>query len=178
MSTSCRSCRHEIAFPEQLKAKKNIYVCYACLRAGKAALTKSTEFGLVSWKQAAQGVTNGVPGLKTNDFELVPIDPDEEWYGVRMPEEHLFELLRTPTFHTWQGECWLFCCKQPMVYVGSWSSVSESQLVPSDPRVFVESIVHPDEEESIWDGISTDRMCLNILQCKACNRFRATCDSD
>ena len=48
-------------------------------------MTKDTEFGMVSWEQAFQGVTNGVPGLTTDQFELVPIDPDEDWYGVRVP---------------------------------------------------------------------------------------------
>ena len=129
-----------------------IYVCYACLRAGKGAMTKDTEFGMVSWEQASQGITHGIPGLKTNDFELVLIDPDEEWYGVRMPEEHLFELLRTPAFHTWQGERWLFCCKQPMTYAGGWDHVSEAQFVPDDQKEFVEGIVHPDERDWVWRG--------------------------
>lgn len=176
--TSCRSCGQEIPFPEQLKAKKNIYVCYPCLRAGKGAMTKDTEFGAVSWEQASQGITHGAPGLKTDEFELVEIDPDEEWYGVRIPSGHLFELLRTPTFHTWQGESWLFCCKQPMIYVGEWENVSKSQFVPDDKRGFVEDIVHPDARNWVWDGISTGNVCLYLFHCKTCNRFRSTCDMD
>ena len=65
-----------------------------------------------------RGVTHGVPGLSTDQFETVPIDPEEDWYGVRVPGEHLWELLRTPGFHSWQGERWLFCCRQPMTYLG------------------------------------------------------------
>ena len=45
----CRECKAEIAFP---KAPENLTACYACLRAGRAALTKDTELGMISWKQA------------------------------------------------------------------------------------------------------------------------------
>ncbi len=108
-----------------------IDICYPCLRAGKGAITKDTEFGMVSWEQAFQGITHGAPGLRTDQFELVEIDPEEDWYGVRVPNQHLFELLRTPTFSSWQGERWLFCCKRPMTYVGDWQHVN-STLRPSD----------------------------------------------
>jgi hypothetical protein len=52
-------------------------------------MTKDTEFGMVSWDQAFRGVTHGVPGLWTDQFEVVPIDPDRDWNGVRIPSEHL-----------------------------------------------------------------------------------------
>ena len=95
----CRSCGSVVPFPEPLKAKKHILICYDCLRAGRGALTKSTEFGTISWGQACEGVTLGVPGLRTDQFEVVPIDLDEDLYGVRVPSEHLWELLRTPGFY-------------------------------------------------------------------------------
>lgn len=71
----CRSCGSTVPFPESLKAKKQLLVCYECLRAGKAAMTKDTEFGMVSWAQAFEGVTHGVPGLRTDRFEIIPINP-------------------------------------------------------------------------------------------------------
>jgi hypothetical protein len=61
-------------------------------------MTKSTEFGTFSWQQVREGVTLGVPRLRTDQFEVVAIDPDEDWCGVRVPSEHLWELLRTPGF--------------------------------------------------------------------------------
>ena len=130
--TSCRSCGSPVPFPEPLKAKKQLLACYDCLRAGKAAMTKDTEFGMVSWDQAFHGVTNGVPGLSTDQFEMVPIDPEEDWFGVRVPSEHLWELLRTPGLNSWQGERWLFCCRSPMTYLGGWRNVVES-LRPERP---------------------------------------------
>ena len=43
---SCRSCGSTISFPASLM-KMHIHICYDCLRAGKGAITKSTEFGMV-----------------------------------------------------------------------------------------------------------------------------------
>jgi hypothetical protein len=97
---ACRYCSSAFPFPESLKAQNQLLVCYECLRAGKAAMTKDAEFGMVSWDQAFEGVTHGIPRLRTDQFEIVPIDPDEDWYGVRVPNEHLWELLRTPGFHS------------------------------------------------------------------------------
>jgi hypothetical protein len=57
----CRSCGSTVPFPDSLKEKKNLHICYACLRAGRAAITKDTEFGMASWEQAFRGVTHGVP---------------------------------------------------------------------------------------------------------------------
>ena len=63
----CRSCGITIAFPESMKDKEHSLICYGCLRAGKAAMTKDTEFGMVSWDQAFKGVTHGAQGCgRTN----------------------------------------------------------------------------------------------------------------
>src|SRR5579885_3919248 len=94
--TPCRACGSAVPFPASLEKVKDIRICYDCLRAGRGAITKSTEFGMVSWEQAFRGVTHGLPGLETTEFERVLIDPEDDWYGVRVPHEHLFELLRTP----------------------------------------------------------------------------------
>jgi len=176
----CRSCGAVIPFPP-FKAK-DIFICYSCLRAGKGAMTKDTEFGMVSWDQAFQGVTHGAPGLKTAEFELVPIDPEEEWFGVRLPSEHLFELLRTPSFVTWQGERWLFCCKRPMTYLGEWTSLMNSQNPPSDAEALFNQIMEEDEQTRawVWETVSagTGSACVYVFQCKSCGRFRSSWDID
>src|SRR5262249_55278095 len=141
----CRSCRSTVPFPESLKNKKNLHICYTCLRAGKGAITTDTEFGMVSWEQAFQGITHRVPGLRSSDFQLWPIDPDEDWYAVRVPQEHLVELLRTPTYGTWQGERWLFCCKRPMTYLGEWATLLKSPRRPDDPRASFEEVIDPED---------------------------------
>jgi uncharacterized protein CbrC (UPF0167 family) len=172
--TPCRSCQVVIPFPESLRDLEDIVTCYDCLRAGRGAITKDTEFGMVSWEQAFQGITHGVRGLQTCEYERVPIDPDEEWYGVRMPQEHLFELLRTPTFDTWQGERWLFCCKGPMVYIGEWSHLAHDQAL-------FDQVVDPAEEmkDWIWEAISRNAgVCLYVFRCQTCGRFLSTYDMD
>lgn len=178
----CRSCGSTVPFPASLKKMKNIHICYECLRSGKGSITKDTEFGMVSWEQAFHGVTHGCPGLETTDFERVLIDADEDWYGVRVPQQHLFELLRTPTFTTWQGERWLFCCKRPMTYIGGWSNVLKSSQRPDDARAFFDEIIDPDEESKdwLWDAIArgSGGVCLYVFRCKTCNRFRSTWDMD
>src|SRR5262249_20371074 len=77
-------------------------ICYPCLRAGRAALTKDTEFGMVRWSDAVQGRTHGVPELTRTDpgFSLAEPDP-EGWVVVNIPPLVLQELVRTPTYSTW-----------------------------------------------------------------------------
>jgi uncharacterized protein CbrC (UPF0167 family) len=179
---SCRSCGLTVAFPESLKKMKDIHICYDCLRAGRGAITKSTEFGMVSWEQAFQGVTHGMPGLETSEFERVLIDAAEDWYGVRVPQEHLFELLRTPGFNTWQDETWLFCCKRPMTYVGEWASVLKVQFPGAEPRAVFDSVFDPDDsKEWVWERLSCrkwDTICVYVFHCKTCDRFKSTWDMD
>jgi len=176
----CRSCRTVIPFPKS--KDKDIFICYSCLRAGKGAITKDTELGMVSWDQAFQGITHGVPGLKTTEFEIVPIDTEEEWFGARMPGEHLFELLRTPSFVTWQGERWLFCCKRPMTYVGEWASFMESPHRPHDAKAFLNQIMEEDDptRASVWESVSggSGGVCVYLFRCVSCKRFRSSWDMD
>jgi uncharacterized protein CbrC (UPF0167 family) len=179
----CRNCQSSVPFPATLKDEQDIRICYACLRAGKGAMTTDTEFGMVSWEQAIQGVTHGVPGLQTDEFERVLISEEEDWYGVRVPQEHLLELVRTPGYGSWQGECWLFCCKRPMTYIGEWASVLSSQFPEADPRAVFDRVSTPEDEskEWVWERLSVrkwDAICLYIFQCKQCNRFKSTWDLD
>ncbi len=116
--TKCNSCGEEIKFPN-FDNNKNIVVCYECLRKGYAALTKDTELGMITHETAMSGITHGVPGLNRPEFETVSLDDD--WVGVKLSKDIMFELLRTPGYHSWQGEQWLFCCNYPMTYLGEWT---------------------------------------------------------
>lgn len=178
--TSCRSCGNEIKFTTPSN-DDGVHICYSCLREGKGAITKDTEFGMVSWEQAIEGRTHGVPGLQTSEFETVTTDPDGEWIGVILPQEHLFELLRTPTFVTWQGEVWLFCCKKPMTYIGEWKSVAAS-LGQTEAKNMFDQLMPEDSESStwVWEGVSSasDSVCLYVFQCKDCGNHRANYDMD
>jgi uncharacterized protein CbrC (UPF0167 family) len=170
----CRACGSVIRFPELLS--ETLCVCYQCLRGGKAALTKDTEFGMVSWEQTLAGVTHGVPGLGLiqSDFELVPLGSD--WVWARIPQEHLFELLRTPTYITWQGERWLFCCKSPMVYLGSWEQDQFANYAPGvDGKALFDEVVEGGNE-ALWEGKLHDVTGIYVFRCSECGRLRAHWD--
>lgn len=173
----CRNCGTSIEFPERVANKKEPKVCYPCLRAGKAALTKETEFGMISWEQAFAGHTHGVPGLKQDQFETVVIDADEDWYGVKLPQEMMFELLRTPTYDTWQGERWLFCCRYPMTFVGEWQREDfDQRATDGDGEKLYNSVVE-EFYTGTWDVLG-QRLSVYVFECKQCGRLRSHCDSD
>jgi uncharacterized protein CbrC (UPF0167 family) len=174
---NCRACDASIEFPPSVAARKEPKTCYTCLRSGKAALTKDTEFGMVSWDQAFSGVTNGVPGLRQDQFESVVLDAQEDWVGVKLSEEIMFELLRTPTYGTWQGECWLFCCRYPMTFVGEWLHDEFTRQAPDGDgeRFYYEAIA--DIPEGSWDALGQG-LSVYVFECKRCGKLRAHWDSD
>src|SRR6185295_9376690 len=49
----CMNCKGQVPFLDSPEGK--LLTCYSCLRAGRAALTKDTELGMVSWEQALEG---------------------------------------------------------------------------------------------------------------------------
>lgn len=176
-SANCRRCGSFIPFPEAVATKKEPKICYTCLRAGKAALTKDTEFGMITFEQAFTGITHGVPGLQQNQFEAVVLNAEENWIGVRMPQAAMFELLRTPTYSTWQGECWLFCCQYPMTFVGQWQREQFEERAPggSAEKLYYSAVegVEPDS----WDTLGS---VINayVFECKRCGKLRGHYDLD
>lgn len=172
-SVNCRACEDLVVFPE---LPDEIVVCHTCLRDGRAAITKDTELGMVSWEQAFEGVTHGVPGLTHPDFELVPRGDD--WVGARVPQASLFELLRTPTYETIQGERWLFCCGAPMVFLGSWSQDRFTREAPDgDGRAYFEAIVE-DCDPRLWEAELGDDIGIYVFRCAGCARRRGNWDVD
>lgn len=124
-------------------------VCDACLREGKAALTKDRVFGLVTWADAARGRTGGLPELSlpppapARVFEIgsngrVTFDPTKPpepattrpWKEHELDSAVMFELLRTPTYSTSQGDQWQFEGRTPMIYVGRWAQAEFDAHAP------------------------------------------------
>ena len=178
---TCGTCAREAAVRFRLDddedAPAGSNACYACLRAGRAALTKDTELGMISSEEALAGVTLGVPGLDHPDFELVP-QPDSDWIGARLPQAMMFELLRTPTYITIQGENWLFCCRQPMVYIGPWSRQDfVDHASDGDGETFFEAVVL-DAGEDLWDLLDGGDTGVYVFRCASCARFKAHFDFD
>jgi len=168
----CRQCGAMVPFPDL--GDDEIKACYNCLRSGKAAITKDTELGMISWEQAFEGVTHGIPGLNHSDFEMV--SKEDDWVGARLPHEMMFELLRTPTYSTIQGERWQFCCRRPMVFVGEWTRDEFTRRASDgDGRRLFEEIVQ-DPVPGLWEDRLHDITGVYVFRCPSCRRMTAHWD--
>ncbi len=168
---SCRSCQAIVPFPIK---DAEIKACYSCLRSGKAAITKDTELGMVSLEQAFEGVTHGLPGLNRSDFEMVQRESD--WVGARLPQEFMFELLRTPTYNSIQGERWQFCCRRPMVFIGEWSREEFKNRAPAGrARRYFEQIVQ-DSVPGLWEDELNEVTGVYVFRCPSCDKVTAHWD--
>jgi len=155
--------------------------CAPCLRHGRAAFTKDTEYGMVRWEDAIRGVTHGVPGLRAAGPGFALADPDSEgWVGVMFPTTVLLELVRTPTYVTWQGDQWLFCCATAMVYLGEWSQAEFTSRAPSDPQACFREVVEG-AQPWMWDHVPgqiqpNSEWGFYIFTCHTCGRVRGHFD--
>jgi len=130
---------------------------------------------MVSWEQAFTGVTHGVPGLRHKDFEVVRVG-DTDWYAAKLPQEMLFELIRTPTYSTIQGEQWEFCCKRPMIYVGRWTQDDFNLNAPDgNGRAYFDQIVQH-AVDGLWEDELHDVTGIYLFRCSLCNRKTANWD--
>lgn len=169
---TCYSCGNSIPFPEI--DSEEITICYDCLRTGKGAITKDTELGMISWEQTYSGITHGRPGMDRDDFEMIPTDSD--WVGAKLDKSIMFELLRTPTYTTIQGEIWQFCCKQPMVFIGSWSREDFStNSEDGNGEALFKSIIK-NNVPGLWEDQLHDETGIYVFECKRCGAKRATWD--
>jgi hypothetical protein len=100
-----------------------------------------------------------------------PFEPggrDLDWEAVRVPQVHLMELLRTPAYGTWQGEHWLFCCQQPMVYLGDWSPQDFEQYAGVGKGRALFDVVVPDAVDWLWGHGGAG---IYVFRCVACGRL-------
>lgn len=163
----CRKCGAHVPFPRL--GNGPLRACYQCLRGGKVGLSKDSELGMISFDQAIEGVTHGVPGLNRTDFEMVPREDD--WAGARLPTPTMLELLRTPAYSTIQGDIWQFCCKQPMVFVGAWPRAEFTRRAPDgNGRQFFESVVKH-SVPGLWEDNLHDLTGIYVFRCASCGRL-------
>lgn len=178
----CRECRAAVPFPVAADIKE-LKACYDCLRAGRAALAKDTELGAIAWVNTLAGLTDPGYGPPHPDFETVAVpaeeddDEDDEWFAARLPADVMFELLRTPDYISWQGETWLFCCRRPMVYLGSWAEADFDRHAPDGdgPAYFLQVI--PGVTADMW-GDMGHSFSTYVFLCPGCGRHRGHYDSD
>jgi uncharacterized protein CbrC (UPF0167 family) len=169
-SAPCTRCSTGLEFPS---LSGPVLACADCLRAGRAAINHNTELGMVGWQHACQGWTHGLP-LAPRGWETS--EPDQDgWSRVRVPRELLENLVRTPEYPTIQGERWLFCCKEPMVYLGEWSRARFTQEARDGDgeRLFGEIVedVGPD----LWGNDFLDDG-VYVFECDRCGKRRAHWD--
>jgi uncharacterized protein CbrC (UPF0167 family) len=137
-------------------------------------LTKDTELGMIRYADAIRGQTHGRPGLNNANFELVRVD--EDWVAARLPIPDMFELLRTPSYSTWQGEQWLFCCSRPMIFVGTWSRADFSiRASEGDGKALFESVVR-DTVPGLWEDRLHDTTGIYVFRCQTCARHSSHWD--
>lgn len=171
----CRKCRAELV-PIPGSRADGVFACYSCLRQGLAAFTKDTPLGMVSWEQAFDGITGGTPALAHPDFELR--DVGDGWRGAVVPQVHLYELLRTPSYPTIQGTQWQFCCRRPSVYVGEWSPEDFCRHAPNGDGGSYFSTVVPDAPEGLFESYVDVGAGVYVFRCPDCSGHRAHWDMD
>ncbi len=169
--TSCRACSGHVPFPEVDDPPLG---CYECLRSGRAAMTKDTVLGMVRWEDAQRGLTHGVPGLKTTDFETVA--KEDDWVAAKIPKAHLLELVRTPTYVSIQGERWQFCCRQPMTFIGGWDRNDFDRNAPDGKGEVLFREIVQDVVEGLWEDELHDEAGIYVFRCKQCGRLTAHWD--
>ncbi len=174
----CVSCGTVVAFPE-MGEEDEFTVSYEAIRAGDVAMTKDTEFGMISHEQAAKGETHGVPDMDAEPSEEM-MESDEDWVTTKLEPEVMWELLRTPTFVSWQGESWLFNDGRPMVFKGSWSRedfVERAAVDGGDGKALFEKIVEDLPPFDIWERFeSAGEVCVYVFECSRTGKLRANWD--
>ena len=137
-------------------------------------MSQDTILGMISRDQAFEGLTHGLPGLNDPDFEMVATDSD--WVRARLAQDVMFELLRTPTYSTIQGERWQFCCRQPMIFVGCWSLEDFTTHAPDgDGEGFFRRVVQ-DVVPGLWEDQLHDETGIYVFRCQTCGRMTAHWD--
>jgi uncharacterized protein CbrC (UPF0167 family) len=159
--------------------------CSRCFRAGRALRVHDTELGMVTPELARAGVTHGVPG----DVELPSglatsaVPGEEDWVRVHVPAPLPEELVRTPTYSSWQGSVWLFCCARPMVFVGEKKGPDVVAMSGgADPletiRRWVGERDFPTRLFTRFLAGETDLGGLYTFRCAVCGTHRAGWDMD
>jgi uncharacterized protein CbrC (UPF0167 family) len=135
--------------------------CYACFRDGRAPRSVETELGLVSPAQLARNLGGKKRSRRLDEVDLT----------------YLVELTRTPAYSTWQGVRWLFCCEQPMIFVGGVDTATLGQEGGAALRVAsLFGIENREEAEERLEQVLENRISTYRFRCPLCNRQRACYD--
>ncbi len=168
----CRKCRAIVRFPEV--DAEAVAVCHACLRAGRAAMTKNMTIGMVAWDDLLEALAPGRPILPTDASGMVPLEAAPR--KPPLPLDAMQDLLQTPSYVTWQEEQWELCCSRPMVYLGRWTPRDFDAAASSgDGRALFAAILqNPDDD--LWKDAMSDSTGIYVFRCPTCGRKTANWD--
>ena len=177
--------------------------CYACFRKGRVTTSRDTELGSIDTESAPSGLTQGIPRdleLDARGTEVVldeepekvaepavegaPAAPLEEpWMRFRVAPDKLVELLRTPSYSTWQGESWLFCCASPMIFVGSVRPIQlEAWATEAGKSIedVIAGLLAPEtvDAEAFCKDMVRGSRSVYAFRCASCKKRRAHWDRD
>lgn len=184
--TRCRACGRRLKFPrlEELwdfigkKRKQTVIACCDCLRSGRAAISKLTEYGIVTWESALEGLIDWVPEGASCPMRVVRLG----WgrHGALVPGRALLELVCTPMYRSWMTPVWLFCCGEPMTYIGAWSKEQFQRAAPDgDGKALLAEVLTDGRRlahDALWyHGFGYDPR-VYVFRCRHCGRLRANWD--
>jgi len=164
-SAACATCGRTAALREGLATDPvvlhSVYACADCLKAGRWVQSVVTERGVLAWQD------DGIPAFDP------PASPGDR--------AALAELLRTPLYDTWQGECWLFCHDRPMVFLGQWGREDFEHFRPGAGFEALAQLVPDACPSALWEsglgGLGRDgEAAVYVFRCARCDRLRAHSD--
>lgn len=180
----CRECNAAIDFP----LAGPVVCCGACLRAGRAAITKDTPLGMVRWIDAIAGVTDGTPDqatIEASGFEVMPPEHRDGWVRARVSTADLLELVRTPSYVSWQGDQWLFHCRRPMAFVAECREARELVDRAGTEPAAVQAFAHAldldlSDSAEAWAAFAAGDFhgSLFVFACDSCRAIVAHWDCD
>ena len=131
-------------------------------------------FAATAWADMQTGHPT-LAGWPTDDAN------DEGWRAAVVPSTVLVELVRSPTYITWQGDEWLFHCGRVMRYGGRWGRADfESAAGGEVPSAFAMGAagVPDDVWETLGRGADDSAVSVYMFDCIACGAHRGHWDID
>jgi len=123
---------------------------------------------MVTPPHARRGATHGLPA-------------DDEWHEGAAPAAALMELVRTPSYLTWQGERWPFHCDDVMQYLGRWGRADFAAAAPDgDDAALALAVVGLGPDEIVGLGETPDEGGISayVFRCRHCPRLGGGWDCD
>lgn len=196
----CHACGQPVSLDTPVEDEHG---CWRCLADGRWAGTVDTEAGMVTPLHALSGRTNGVPVVAMRTWAIgtagdTEINPDTDtpttvagwpgtqpddggWSAAIIPAEVLQELVRTPSYSTWQGECWRFHCGRAMTFVGPWGADDFRAASPDgDGAASARAIA--DINDWAWEGVAPKPAAdasvgVYMFRCATCGEHRGHWDT-